>query len=236
MKKHLLLLSIFSTLLTTNVFPQTTQPEKNATAAQNEVKKVSVSAEEASKSALNVGAKIPTFSLLNATNELIASEDLLEEGNLVLVFYRGAWCPYCNVYLRSLQKNLAEIKENGGILVAISVENPDNSMSVAKKNELEFTVLSDPKLDIARKFGLVFQLPAETNERYKGFGIDLAKQNGTETPDLPVSATYVVNNSGEIVYAFLDADYKRRAEPNEIIDVLKRMNTSDKPVEKSVKN
>ena len=101
-------------------------------------------------------------------------------------------------------------------------------MSVAQKNDLAFTVLSDKHLDVARKFGIVYQLPDETNEKYKGFGVDLVKQNGTATPDLPLSATYIVNQSGEITYAFLEPDYKKRATPADIIKNLQKIRTNGK--------
>ena len=119
-----------------------------------------------------------------------------------------------------MQKSLNEIKDNGGNLVAISVENPDKSMMVSNKNKLEFTVLSDPKLNLARKFGIVYELPKETNEKYIGYGIDLVKANGTEKPELPLSATYIVSEKGKILYAYLEPDYKKRAEPAQIIKVL----------------
>jgi peroxiredoxin len=122
-----------------------------------------------------------------------------------------------------LQKSLGEIEANGGKLVAISVETPDNSLSVTQKNELNFTVLSDKNLDVARKFGIVYQLSPETEEKYKGFGLDLAKQNGTKTPDLPLSATYIVKQNGEIFYAFLEPDYTKRAEPSVIIENLAKL-------------
>ncbi len=191
--------------------------------ASKEAMTKDISAEEASKTALKVGAAMPAFDLTDAKGNSVSSADLLKEGNLVVVFYRGAWCPFCNLYLRNLQKNLSGIKENGGVLVAISVENPDTSMSIAKKNDVEFTVLSDPKLELARKFGIVYQLSPETNEQYKNYGVDLVKQNGTEKPDLPLSATYIVNQKGEIVYSFLEPDYKKRAEPSVIIETLKKM-------------
>lgn len=190
-----------------------------------EVKKPNkmITAAQAQKSALNVGAKIPAFTLTNEKNEQVSSESLLKDGNLVLVFYRGAWCPYCNLYLKNLQKSLDKITASGGKLVAVSVENPDTSLTVSQKNELKFTVLSDSKLDVARKFGIVYQLDDATNEKYKGYGIDLVKQNGTETPDLPLSATYIVKQNGEISYAFLEPDYTKRAEPAVIIEQLEKI-------------
>ncbi len=186
--------------------------------------KKTVSAEDAKNSALNVGAKMPAFSLSDEKGNMVSSDDLLKTGNLVVVFYRGAWCPYCNLYLRSLQKSLPDIEKNGGKLVAISVENPDTSLTVSQKNELSFKVLSDKNLDLARQFGIVYQLSPDTNEKYKGYGIDLVKQNDTKTPDLPLSATYIVKQNGEISYAFLEPDYTKRAEPSVIIENLAKLN------------
>lgn len=181
-----------------------------------------VTPEEAVVSALKVGAKMPAFELSDSDGKKVSSESLLKKGNLVLVFYRGAWCPFCNVYLKKLQDNLQMIRENGGELVAVSVENPDNSAKIASKNKLNFTVLSDPLLKVAKEFGIVFELAPTTNEQYKGYGIDLVKNNGTAKPELPLSATYIINPQGEIIYAFLDPDYKKRAEPQEIINELKK--------------
>lgn len=194
--------------------------------SQNEKKTVDekfVSAKDAAKNALNVGAKIPSFSLKDATGKTVSSDDLLKDGNLVLVFYRGAWCPYCNTYLRKLQKNLPQIKAAGGQLVAISVENADKSSTIVKKNELEYTVLSDSGLTVARSFGIVYEMPKETSELYKSKGFDLAKYNNLEKAELPLSATYVINRQGEIVYAFLEPDYTKRAEPKEILETLSKI-------------
>lgn len=191
--------------------------------AQDRMMAKRTTADEAAKTALNVGGKMPSFTLIDAGKKSVSSGDLLKQGNLVLVFYRGAWCPFCNLYLRNLQKSLGEIEANGGKLVAISVENPDNSLSVTQKNELNFTVLSDPNLDTSRKFGIVYQLSPETDVKYKGYGIDLVKQNKTATPDLPLSATYIVKQNGEIVYAFLEPDYTKRAEPAVIIENLAKI-------------
>jgi len=192
-----------------------------ATAAEK-----SVSETDAVKNALKAGAKMPVFKLKDATGKTVGSGDLLKQGNLVIVFYRGSWCPFCNLYLRNLQKNLSQIKEAGGNLVAVSVENPDNSLTVAKKNKLDFTVLSDPNLSVARKFGIVYQMPKETDELYKSRGLDIAKHNAMERSELPLSATYVINLKGEIVYAYLEPDYKKRAEPQMIIEALLKIKST----------
>ncbi len=225
MKNKLILASIFCALLATQIFSQIKDKNMEMKSMEGDKTMASkmVTPEQAAKNALNVGAKMPSFTLPDDKNQQVSSSDLLKQGNLVVVFYRGAWCPYCNTYLRKLQKNLTEIEANGGKLVAISVENPDTSLANAQKNEVQFTVLSDKHLDLARQFGIVYQLPPETNEKYKGYGVDLVKQNGTETPDLPLSATYIVNQKGEIVYAFLEPDYTKRAEPAVIIEHLAKI-------------
>jgi peroxiredoxin len=182
-----------------------------------------VTAEDAAKSALTVGAKAPSFSLKDSTGTVVESGGLLKKGNIVLVFYRGSWCPFCNTYLHKLQTRLADINAAGGRLVAVSVENPDASAAVAKKNSVEFTVLSDPNLDLARKFGIVYQMPPKTDEQYKSMGLDVAKHNSMQKPELPLAATYIIDKKGNIVYAFIETDYKKRAEPDVIIENLKKL-------------
>ncbi len=182
-----------------------------------------VTVDDAVKNALTVGASSPAFSLKDSSGKLVSSKELLKEGNMVLVFYRGSWCPFCNLYLRNLQKRLPDITAAGGKLVAVSVESPDASMAVAKKNEVQFTVLSDPGLAVARSFGIVYQLPAATDESYRSRGLDVAKHNEMEKPELPLAATYIINKKGKIVYAFIENDYKKRAEPDVIIENLKKI-------------
>jgi len=216
-------LTLLAFALCFNVRSQETVTNGAKTLDKNKI----VSANDAAKNALNVGAKMPSFGLKDSNGKTVNSDDLLKQGNLVVVFYRGSWCPFCNLYLRNLQKNLAQIKAAGGNLVAVSVENPDNSLSVAKKNELGFTVLSDPNLTVARKFGIVYQMPPETDELYKSKGLDVAKHNEMDKPQLPLSATYVVNQKGEIVYAFLEPDYKQRAAPELIIETLSKIKSGE---------
>lgn len=182
-----------------------------------------VSSEDAAKKALNAGSKAPEFELKDSNGKLVSSKSLLKQGSMVLTFYRGSWCPFCNTYLRKLGQRMPDIKAAGGNLVAISVENPDASMAVAKKNEVLFPVLSDPNLDVARKFGIVYQMPPDTDERYKKNGLDVAKHNAMEKPELPLAVTYIINKRGVITYAFIETDYKKRAEPDEIIENLKKL-------------
>lgn len=238
MKKIYLVTTLISALFVvgacTQVTDSQTKMEKSPTTTEEketEMKSDFISVDDAVKNALKAGDMMPAFDLPNEKNEKVNSDDLLKKSNLIVVFYRGDWCPYCNLYLKRLQQSSKEFKANGGELVAISVEDPDSSLSVAQKNELEFTVLSDKNLDLARKFKIVYQLPPEMDEKYKGFGVDLVKDNGTEKPELPISATYIINQKGEITYAFLDPDYKKRLEADVIVEELKKIkskNNNDK--------
>jgi len=200
--------------------------KKDATTAKGRT------AEEASKTALNVGGKMPNFMLSDSVGKSVKSNDLLKQGNLVVVFYRGAWCPFCNLYLKKLQENISQINAQGANVLAISVENPDRSSAIAAKNKIDFTVLSDPNFEVARKFKIVYEMPKETSELYKSKGFDLAAYNNTAKAELPLSATYIVNKRGEIVYAFLETDYKKRAEPSVIIETLAKLKADESKMDK----
>ena len=226
MKLNLLTLITICFLLITSACTEGAKPkvaEEKKAPTENTKKNDFVSDEDAAKSALKVGDQMPSFALPNAKNEKISSGELLKKSNLIVVFYRGDWCPFCNMYLQRLQKSNKDFKANGGSLVAISIENPDDSLTLSQKHKLDFTVLSDKNLDLARKFKIVYQLPPKTDKKYKENGIDLVKDNGTDKPELPLSATYIVNQDGKITYAFLEPDYKKRLEAEVIIDELKKI-------------
>lgn len=172
--------------------------------------------------ALKVGDFVPDFRLPDATGKTVHIKDILAQGPVVIAFYRGGWCPYCNLELKALQHVLPEIQAAGATLIAISPETPDNTLTTQEKNDLAFTVLSDADNQVARTFGLVFELPESLRPIYESFGIDLVAANGNNRFELPVPATYVVQPSGEIIYAFADADYTKRAEPSEILNVLQQ--------------
>lgn len=172
---------------------------------------------------LKVGDRVPSFSLPNATGKTVDLASLLGQGPVVLSFYRGAWCPYCNLELRALQGVLPQIQAQGATLVTISPQTPDQSLSTAEKNELTFEVLSDQGNQIARQFGLVFQVPEDLRSIYEGFGINLPAHNGDQSFELPVAATYVIDTQGIIVYGDVNVDYTHRMEPAEIVAVLERL-------------
>ncbi|WP_340073899.1 peroxiredoxin-like family protein [Leptobacterium sp. I13] len=175
-----------------------------------------------SNQALKKGDIAPHFSLPNATGETISSTSLLKDNDaLVISFYRGTWCPYCNLEVNALKEILPQIHEYGAELITISPQTPDNSLSMKEKNALSFEVLSDENNNVAKKFGLVFKLPKELYELYIQFGVDLKDYNGNDTYELPMPATYIVNKKGEIIYSFISEDYTKRAEPSDILDCLK---------------
>lgn len=172
---------------------------------------------------VGVDAQAPGFDLPDATGNTVDLAVLLQQGPVVLTFYRGGWCPYCNIELRALQAALPDIQELGASLVAISPQTPDQSLTTAEKNELEFSVLSDVGNKVAKDFGLVFALPESLRPVYANFGIDLPAHNGDDSFELPVPATYVIDQDGIVQFAFVNADYRQRAEPSEIIASLKNL-------------
>ncbi|WP_214851019.1 peroxiredoxin-like family protein [Exiguobacterium sp. s193] len=169
---------------------------------------------------LTVGDEAPRFTLPNAAGTSVALADLLTQGPVIVTFYRGGWCPYCNLELRAYQRELAKIQEKGATLVAISPETPDHSLSTQEKNDLEFAVLSDVDNIVASQFDLVFEMPDYLIEIYKASGLDVAGHNGNEDWQLPKPATFIIQPSGEISFADVPSDYTKRVDPLTIISKL----------------
>jgi len=172
---------------------------------------------------LSEGNEIPQINLPNAVGKTINVNSMLKDGPVVISFYRGAWCPYCNLELKALQNALPEIKSLDAQLIVISPNTPDNSISSIEKHGLEFEVLTDARNKIAKEFRLVFNLAEELRPIYQQFNFDIPKYNGDESWELPIPATYIVNTDGKIVHAFVNADYTKRMEPTEIISKLKEL-------------
>jgi peroxiredoxin len=170
--------------------------------------------------ALRRGQVSPRFALPSATGAIVSLEERLSYGPIIVTFYRGGWCPYCNIALRALQSRLPEIKSLGGSLIAISPEVPDQSLSTTEKLALEFDVLSDADNSVARLFGLVYRISDAARERLQAFGRDLVAHNGTDRWELPITATYVINQEGLIVFDHVDADYRERLDPATIVDAV----------------
>ena len=172
---------------------------------------------------LTAGDMAPDFELPDATGKQVRLSELLKQGPVVINFYRGEWCPYCNLELRAFQTLLPEFKQAGATLVAISPELPDHSLSVTEKHNLEFPVLSDVGNQVSRQYGLVFTLDESLRPIYKNFGIDVAASNGDDSYELPLPATYVIDQSSRIRYAFAEADYTQRAEPQDVLAVVNKL-------------
>lgn len=170
--------------------------------------------------AKQVGDTAPDFTLKDATGQPVSLASLLEKGPVVLLWYRGGWCPYCNLTLHAYQEHLDAIEAAGASLVALTPEVPDQTLSTAEKNELEFVVLSDVGNKVAKEYGVVFELPPEIHEFYQS-RFDLHAYNGDDSGTLPLSATYVIAPNGKITYAFLDVDYTKRADPVEVVEEVK---------------
>ncbi|REK84958.1 AhpC/TSA family protein [Streptomyces inhibens] len=170
--------------------------------------------------ALQTGDTAPHFSLPTATGETVTLDTLLSAGPVVLTFYRGAWCPYCNFALRALQEQIDAITAHGAQLVAVSPQIPDESLTLAEKHALTFPVLSDLGCDTAKQYGLSFDLPDDLAAVYDSFGFDLQRVNGGHPRTLPLPATYVIDRDATIRWAFIDTDYTARAEPSDVLAAL----------------
>lgn len=173
--------------------------------------------------ALAIGDTMPGFALPNADGATVRSADLLGRGPLVVTFYRGGWCPYCNLELRAYQAQAARLAAAGATVVAISPEVPDEAAKTAASNALAFDVLSDSGNAVARSFGLVFRLSDELVEIYRRNGNDLEKRNGDGSWELPVPGTFVVDAGGRVALADVDPDYTRRLDPEQVIAAVERL-------------
>lgn len=165
-----------------------------------------------------LGDVAPSFVLPDEENNMVSSEELLKKGPLIISFYRGDWCAFCNLELRTLQKSLAEFRRFGASLVGISPQRLAYSHMTADRRNIQYQVLSDKGNVIANDYGLMFTMPDEIVNAYNAFGIDIAMINdNASSVEVPVPATFVVNTNGRISYRFVDADYTKRAEPAAII-------------------
>lgn len=173
--------------------------------------------------ALKAGAVAPAFSLPDSTGNAVTLHQLLLCGPLVLTFYRGVWCPYCNLDLKALEAASTEIRARGATLVAISPQTAANSEKSRRDNELDFPILTDQGSALADAFGLRFRLPEPLIGLYRSFGVDLPGVNGDDSWTLPMPARYVIGRDGIIAYAEVNPDYTRRPDPSELLPTLDRL-------------
>jgi peroxiredoxin len=178
--------------------------------------------------AVKVDELAPDFTLPNAHGARVTLSRLLYSGPVVLVFYRGGWCPYCNLQLRAYQRMLPEIRALGASLVAVSPETPDDSLSTVEKNELGFEVLSDAQGDAGRAYRLMFDFSQDLKQAYLAAGNDLSKRNADGQWHLPIPATYVIGQDGRVKLAFVDSEYRNRLEPGEVTAALRKLEATSR--------
>jgi peroxiredoxin len=175
---------------------------------------------------LKVGDIAPTFTLTTADGAVVSSTAMLERGPLVVTFYRGVWCPYCNIDLQAIEEVADEIRSFGANLVSISMQTATNSLKSQRQNKLSYPILVDEGGKTADAFGIRFRLQDELIEAYKTFNVDLPVINGEPSWTLPMPARYVIAQDGTIVYAEVSPDYTQRPDPRELVPALQRLQTS----------
>ena len=182
------------------------------------------------QNAIGVGDQAPMFVLQDGMGAEVDVQVLLETGPVVLCFYRGGWCPYCNLELRAYQQQLGRIEALGATLVAISPELPDRTLTTAEVNLLGYWVLSDVDNAVARQYRLTHTIDPKVVDYQLGNGNDVAAFNGSERAEVPLPATYIIGTDGVVQFAFVRADYTRRAEPDDVLAVLRDLTAATHPV------
>jgi len=178
-----------------------------------------LSAQEAPEG-LFIGSKAPDFKAKDQNGKEVRLKDLLKEGKVVLVFYRGQWCPYCNKALSRLQDSLQLIIDKGATLIAVSPEKQENVAITVEKTKAEFSVLHDEKLKIMKAYDVEYEMQENTVTRYRNSGLDIEKINGENGKFLPVPAVYIIDKESTVTYRFFDKDYKKRPSVKDILDNL----------------
>jgi peroxiredoxin len=174
---------------------------------------------------LVVGDRIPSFTLPDPFGQLVSSDELLDRGPLVISFYRGDWCPYCNLELRALEQASARIGKLGGSIVAISGQRPDAAAGLVDKHALSFPVLSDIDQTVIRAFKLRYDIPAELRAMFEARGSDMSQRNADGSWTLPISATYVTDRDGTIILGHCDPEWRVRLDPEEIVRALEGLDS-----------
>ncbi len=177
----------------------------------------SIAASGILEKALRVGDQAPRFELPDASGQVVRLADLLETGPAIVSFYRGSWCPFCNLEVRALQRELDAVDAAGATLVAISPNQPDVSLGLIEEHEITFPVLSDQENTVAKQFNLVYEMEPGLVAHYREIDRNIDEMNGSDVWELPVPATYVIDRSGVIRYAFVDLNHRVRAEPADVV-------------------
>jgi peroxiredoxin len=169
---------------------------------------------------LKVGDKAPLFMTMDADGNKVSLEDMLKKGEVVVQFYRGQWCPYCNKQLSQMNDSMQMIKDKGANVLLVTPETKEGVGKTKMKTKVKFAIVSDSGMTIMKAYKVNFMLDAETVTKYKGYGIDLNAANGANGNNLPVPATYVIGKDGMIKYVYFNVNYSLRATVKDILAAL----------------
>lgn len=170
--------------------------------------------------ALTVNDKAPLAVLKDSDGQAVDLRQLLDAGPLVLVFYRGLWCPFCNLALNAYQQIAGDLAERGATLVAVSAQTPEYSLKTREALGIKYLLLSDHENQLARQYGIVFTLEDELAQVYRSLGADLQDFNGSSALTLPMASAFVITQDGLISHAFINVDYSERVEPLALLDAV----------------
>lgn len=171
---------------------------------------------------LAVGDQAPDFTLKNAVGSAVSLYELLKTNRVVLTFYRGTWCPYCNLQLTKYQEVIFKLKSMGSLMVAVSPQTPDESLNMKEKNKLQFEVLSDPHNKVAADYTTIIKKSDQFADTISGMGKKFEDHYHDDSNEVPVPAVFIIDQDGSILFAQSEGgDYRDRVEANDVIDALK---------------
>ncbi|MCO4793709.1 MAG: AhpC/TSA family protein [Bacteriovoracaceae bacterium] len=225
---------LISSLLLTNAFASESlhsqlEKKKKSSKAPVAIKKVmkkgvdDLRSSGIEKRTLTKGRKLPAFSLVDKRGIITPIKNIYSKNPLVITFYRGAWCPYCKLELKAYELLKEEFDKAGATIVALSPDKWNEIRKTKDKLGLTFDLYRDENNNIAKRMGLAFKVDGETLKLYSKFGINLEKSQGNDLNELPMPGTYVIDTKGVIRFAFTDPDYKKRAEPSEVLRVVRSL-------------
>lgn len=169
---------------------------------------------------LFIGSRAPDFRATDQNGKEVRLKDELKNGKVVLVFYRGQWCPYCSRFLSRLQDSVQQIVDKGATVIAVGPETPEGVAKTVEKTSASFSVLHDKDLKIMKAYEVDYEVPANTIQRYKNGNIDIEKNNGPNGRFLPVPAIYVIDKESTVTYRFFESDYRKRPSVADLLEEL----------------
>lgn len=173
---------------------------------------------------IKIGATIDDFTLTASTSQPFSLNEKLKEGHIVLMFYRGSWCPFCNLTLKAYQDVLPEIQQQGANLVAVTPEFPEKAQETITKEGYKFDVVTDEHNKLAAKLGLIFEQNEETTTLMKNLGFDLELYYGPDHNNLlPIPATFIIGQDGKVAFSYVNPNYRIRVDPTEVVKDLKTL-------------